>query len=99
MIVVKYNDPKRFNTRVICKHCDSELLYNESDTKKRLEDNAIASINPRNHMDRSELEYIICPICKHEIPLIRYWYTYEEFNDVCRLKQIHIDSVRNNEAT
>lgn len=99
MIVVRYNDPERFNTRVTCKHCGSELLYNDSDTKKRLEDNTRASINLRNHMDRSELEYVICPVCKHEIPLIRYWYTYEEFEDKLYLKQIHIDLTKNNETT
>lgn len=88
MIVVKYNDSERFNTRVTCKHCDSELLYNSSDIKKRLENNTKASINLRNHMNRSELEYVICPVCKHEIPLIKYWYIYEEFDS----KMFNIDN-------
>ena len=75
MIVVKYGNPEKVNTRVTCPKCDSELLYNKEDIEVEREQPIPASINIKNEMNYSELEYIIYPVCQHKIPLKRYWFT------------------------
>ncbi len=82
MIVVKYGNPENFSTEVTCPKCASELLYNKDDVKLEREQSIPASTNIKNEMNYSEVEYIICPVCQHKIPLKRYWFTsIEDVND------------------
>lgn len=103
MIVVKYGNPENFGTEVTCPKCASDFLYNKKDVKIEREQSIAASINIKNEMNYSELEYTICPVCGYKIPLKRYWYTniedmnnHEAIREKCRkLKDAIIQEKKN----